>query len=171
MHVPERLPGSPGPLSLLGAALAVALGILTLPAWAQTTLDDVALDSELTLVEENEFGSYRDYSITLAIRYGTATLAIDKDGERAELEVPLDECQALWRRVLDAGLESLTDSPVETFPDQSHFRIQYRIVDDQGAFEMHSVDELSDPRYRYVVRQILAMGDAYLALARREVQR
>jgi hypothetical protein len=143
------------------------MGVVTVPSWAATTLADIALDSELRLFEENDFGSYSRYSIVLTIRYGEARLSIDKDGKKANLAVPLDECQAMWRRILHSGLETLTDSPPETLPDQSHFTVQYRIVDQEGGFEAHSVDELFDPRYRYIVEELLIMGDSHLALAKK----
>ncbi len=165
MQTHKRLRASSRPLALLVVALTVALGVANPPAGAETTLADVALDSQLELFEENEFGAYRHYAIRLTIHYGTATLSLDKDGRRAQLEVPLGECQAMWRRLLDSGLETLTDSPIETLPDQSHFTVEYRIVGQEGAFEVHSVDELADPRYRYIIGEILAMGDTYLALA------
>jgi hypothetical protein len=152
-------------------AFAIVLGVVTLPAWAaQTRLADIALDSELRLFEQNDFGSYSRYSIVLKIRYGEATLSIDKDGKKANLAVPLAECQALWRRILHSGLETLTDSPPETLPDQSHFTVRYRIVDQEGGFEAHSVDENFDPRYRYIVEELLIMGDSHLALANRGKQ-
>ena len=147
-------------LAFLGVVFAVAVGSM-----ADTTPDDIAFDSELKLVEKNDWGSYRDYSIVLTIESGVPTLSINRDGNTATLVVPLDECQAMWQRLLDSGLETLTDSPPETLPDQSDFTIQYRIIDQEGGFVAHSVDEQSDPRYRVIVREILAMGNSIIEQA------
>lgn len=152
-------------LAFLGLVSVVASGVTTLPLWAETTVDDIASDSELTFLEWNDFGSYRRYSIVLTIENGAATLSINKDGRKLNVDVPLEECQSLWNRLLDSSVETLPESPLETVPDQSHFLIHYRIVDQTGGFLAHSVDAQLDPRYRYIVSEILAMGDAHLAQA------
>ena len=152
-------------LAFLGLVFLVAPGVTTLPSWAGATADEIAFDSELSFLEWNQFGSYRHYSIVLTIQEGAATLSIDKDGKKLNFDVPLDECQALWRGLLDSGVETLTESPHETVPDQSHFLIRYRIVDQRGGFLAHSVDEQLDPRYRDIVTEILALGNAHVARA------
>ena len=149
-------------LAFVVGFLVVALGSATTPIWAQMTPEDIALDSELTLLERNDFGSYRHYSIALRIEDGVASLSIDKDGEEESGLVPLDECQAMWQRLLDSGLEALTDSPGEDFPDQSTFIVQFRVTGQEGGFWAYGVDSLSDPGYRNVVEEILAMGNSYL---------
>ena len=85
-----------------------------------------------------------------------------KDGEEASGLVPLDECQVMWQRLLDSGLETLTDSPDEEFPDQSTFIVQFRVTGQEGGFWAYGIDDLADPGYRNVVEEILTMGNSYL---------
>lgn len=165
MDVGSGLRASLRTLALLGLAFVFAPGGTIPPAWGETATEDIAFDSELTFLEWNHFGSYRRYSIVLTIKNGAATLSIDKDGRKLNLDVPVDDSQALWQRLLDSGVETLTESPLETVPDQSHFMIQYRIIDRSGGFLTHSADEQVDPRYRRIITEILAMGNAHLARA------
>ena len=162
MHTHRRLRARLRTLALFGVVVVAGLGVATTPAWSETTSDDIAFDSELTLHERNDFGSYTDYFIALTIKDGAATLSLNKDGRKATVSVALDECQAMWQRLIESGLETLTDTPEETFPDQSHFTIQYRVIDRDGGFLIHAVDDLSDTRYRYIVEEILSMGNSYL---------
>ena len=162
MHMHRRLRARLRTLALVGVVVVAALSAATTPTWAEITPGDIAFDSELTLLELNNYGSYHRYFIALTIQNDTATLSIDKDGETATVSVPLDECQAMWQRLLDSGLEALTDSPGEDFPDQSTFIVQFRVTGQEGGFWAYGVDSLSDPGYRNVVEEILAMGNSYL---------
>ena len=163
MHTCGRLRTS---LQLL-AVVGVTLGVAPTRAWAEVQAEDIAFDSELRLLELNDYGTYQRYSITLTIDAGAAMLSMDKDGETATVAVPLDECQALWQRLLESGLETLPDATPEIlFPDQSDFTVAFRAAGQEGGFHAYGVDNISDGRYRDVVEELLAVGNHYLEQSR-----
>ena len=126
--------------------------------------DDIIADSRLELLQRAEAGSYQSYSITLVTREGTTTLSTNKDGAQAVHTVPLEETLALWRNVIDAGLETLTDaSPEIPMPDQSEFTVRYRVKDIKGGFTASGVESLPDGRYRKLIEGILNFADARVA--------
>lgn len=128
---------------------------------------DISADSELELLERADAGAYQRYGITVAISDETCTLATDKDGSKASGQVPLEECLTAWREILVIGLEGLTDpSPEGAPPDQSHFKVAFRVRETKGGFEAYGVDSLPDTRYRDVVRVILAFANARVARLR-----
>lgn len=150
-------------LVVLGAAFAVLVGAIPPPLWAEITEEEIAFDSEITLLERNDYGTYSRYSIRLNVESGDATLTVDKDGRTKQGAVPLEECQELWRTLLDAGLEALKDpSAGIQYPDQSEFTVRFAVAGQRGGFRAYDVDSLSNPRYREIVVAILSMGDSYL---------
>lgn len=150
--------------------LASALVLLLLcwavappPAQAEIALPDVAFDSELRLLEIGHFGSYARYSIRMQARGSSVEMALDRDGRRVTLTLPVDEYLRLWHRLLDNGLERIDDAPREpVLPDQGSFEIEFRVGGLERSFSAQGVDSLSDRRYRAIVREILAVADAYL---------
>jgi hypothetical protein len=145
-------------LTALGPRLAAA-GV------AET---DVAASSKLELLEKAVSGSYERYSISVVTREGATTLTANKDGAQSVLQVPLEETLALWRTLLEAGLESLGDaSPEAPAPDGSEFTVSFRAGEASGGFTASGVDSLSDTRYRQIVREILKFADTRVAGAQR----
>lgn len=125
---------------------------------------DVAANSKLELLEKAVSGSYESYSISVVTREGATTLTANKDGTQSVLQVPLEETLALWRTLLDAGLESLGDASPETpAPDGSEFIVSFRAGEASGGFTASGVDSLSDTRYRQIVREILKFADTRVA--------
>jgi len=137
-------------------------------AGAAVSEDDIIADSRLELLQRAEAGSYQSYSITIVTREGTTTLSTNKDGAKAVQTVPLEEALALWRIVIDAGLETLTDaSPESPMPDQSEFTVRYRVKDTNGGFTASGVESLPDGRYRKLIEGILNFADARVARSAR----
>ena len=155
MRIVRRLGASLQALAVVGVTLSVA----PTRTWAEIRAEDIAFDSEVRLLESNDNGSYKRYSIVLTIDAGAAKLSIDKDGETASVAVPLDECQALWQRLLESGLETLPDATPEIlFPDQSEFTVEFRVAGQKGGFHAYGVDNIPDRRYRNIVEELLAVG-------------
>ncbi len=149
------------------AVVGLSLGVAPTRTWAEIRAEDIAFDSEVRLLELNENGAYKRYSIVLTIGAGDATLSIDKDGETASGAVPLDACQALWQRLLESGLETLPDArPEILFPDQSEFTVEFRVAGQKGGFRAYGVDNIPDRRYRNIVYELLAVGNDYLDKSR-----
>lgn len=142
-------------------ALTLAFGTAGILAAAGTVQEaDVAADSQLELLERADSGAYQRYSVKLTLADGVATLAADKDGEKVQAQVPVDDALALWRELLGADLETLRDaSPEQAVPDQSRFNVTFRVKDAQGGFSAYGVDSLTDGRYRQIVRAILKLAD------------
>jgi hypothetical protein len=153
---------------LAGAAVFCLTGLAPRPAAAAIPESDIAASSKLEMLEKAVSGSYESYSISIVTHEGATTLTANKDGERAVLEVPLEETLTLWRTLLDAGLEGLNDAAPETpAPDGSEFAVSFRAGEVSGGFAAAGVDSLPDTRYREIIRQILKFADTRMAGARR----
>lgn len=138
-------------------------------ASASVTETDIAADSELELLEKAVSGSYQTYSIRVVTHEGETTLTANKDGVQTVAEVPLQETLTLWRTLLDAGLEELSDASAKTpAPDASEFTVRFRAGNVSGGFTASGVDSLSDTRYREIVREILKWADTHAAGAGRD---
>jgi hypothetical protein len=147
---------------LIGAGVLCFAGLGWRPAGAAVLDSDIAEDSEIQLLEKNQLGSYRRYSVHMSTQNGTTTLSTDKDGVATAQRIPEAECIAMWRNVITAGIEDMTDPPAgPAFPDQSEFTVTFRVKDTRRTFTVYSVDSLPDTRYRDVVREILTMGDLH----------
>jgi hypothetical protein len=146
--------------------VVLILSVAPADVWAQIRAEDVAFDSEIRFLELNESGAYRRYSIVLTID-GAATITIDRDGEKKSRAVPLDECQALWQRLLELGLETLPDGkPEAIYPDQSDFTVEFQAAAQEGGFHAYGVDNIPDRRYRDIVEELVAFGNRNLERSR-----
>jgi len=164
MKATERR-GAPG--ILVGAAVLCLTALGPRPAAAAIPEADIAADSKLEMVEHAVSGSYESYSISIVTRDGVTTLTANKDGAQTALEVPVEETLALWRTLLDAGLEGLGDAAPETpAPDGSEFKVGFGAGSARGGFTASGVDSLPDARYRDIVRAILKFADGRVAAAR-----
>ena len=153
----------------LAALLASALR-----AWPATTLaqglpspappvseEEILRDSSLDLLETSVGGSYRTLSIRLSMTDGRATLSADKDGVKQEAQLATDEALALWKTVLAAGVQTLSDTHTAGMAaDQSHFTVSMRAGAGANVFTVYGVDQLADTRYRDIIREILRVTDA-----------
>src|SRR5207247_11193737 len=100
-------------------------------------------------------GSSESYSISVVTREGATTLSANKDGTQSMLQVPLEETLALWRTLLDAGLESLGDaSPESPAPDGSEFIVRFRAGEACGGLTAPGVPSAAGTRYRRRARRI-----------------
>lgn len=123
---------------------------------------DIAADSELVLHERVDWGTYHDYTVRIRTRGRSVTLVADKDGVRRTARVPLASALELWSGLQGHDLASLASlQPARLIPDQSSFRVDYRVRGQRGGFSAYGVDSLSDRRYRSIVRDILALADAH----------
>lgn len=146
----------------IAIALAVA-SVVAAPSAAQPTSLDIAANSSIALTERADSGAYQRFTITLTSRDGVVSLVADKDGMRVEREIPADEYLALWTDLLQADLRTLTSpSGARAVPDQSRFVVRHHVGLDAGEFTAYGVDSLDDPRYRRIVRAILALGNRHL---------
>jgi hypothetical protein len=145
------------------AAAAVALGLLVVrPAAADFVAADLAADSELVLRERVDWGTYHDYTVRIRIQGRRATLFAEKDGVRTTAVLPLRAVLSLWSQVQAQGIDRLASAtPDRMFPDQSSFRVEYRVRGRRGGFSAYAVDSLSDARYRSIVRNVLRLADAH----------
>lgn len=153
---------------LAGAAVFCLTALGPRSSAAAIPESDIAATSKLEMLEKALSGAYASYSISIVTREGATTLTADKDGERTVLDVPLEETLTLWRALLEAGLEGLSDpAPEASAPDGSEFAVSFRAGEASGGFSAAGVDSLSDTRYREIIRQILKFADTRVAAARR----
>jgi len=148
-----------------GAFLVVfllsALAFSPAPSRAEVSDSDILHDSVLELAEVSTGGSYRTLSVSLEAREGQATLTARKDGVKSEAQLSTEEALALWKTVLAAGIESLSDTPAAGAPaDQSRFTVSFRAGTAANSFTVYGVDSVADTRYRDIVREILHVTDA-----------
>lgn len=165
-----RMPGS-RLLQAVAMGAVVLLGVATVSSKvvaAQVQDSLIVSDSEIQLVEQAQSGAYQHYRITVSARDGRTILTTEKDGARTVFEVSQDEPLTLWHHLLANDVQSLVDGPSDSaVPDQSQFTVRYRVGQTNGQFSVYGVDTLPDPRYRSIVRAILALGDKYSRLAGR----
>ena len=146
-----------GALTLMGVA-ALSSG----PVAAQIAESDILGDSEIVLLEEAGSGAYQHYAITISTRDGQTVLTTNKDGAVATFNVSSPDFLALWRTVLESGLETLpTTAADRPEPDSSEFTVRYRVLQTTREFSAVGVDTLPDARYRTIVRAILALASRY----------
>jgi hypothetical protein len=159
--------GLAGLLAPSCAAVLLLLGADSRVAQAAVSETEISSDSVLDLLERTDGGEYARYSIRLTIRDGACTLSTDKDGVQTTAPAPLEDCLGAWRVVLQAGLETLTDaSPAKAPPDQSRFKVGFRVLETSGGFSAYGVDSLEDGRYKRIVRAILDFAATQAARAR-----
>jgi hypothetical protein len=151
---------------VIRAVAVVVLGVAIVgsrPAVAQVVESVAAADSDLELFERGDSGAYRTYSIKVKARDGNFVLATNKDGAAAEVQIDASEGRALWRALLNTGLETLGDAATDNaLPDQSHFTVKYRVGQATGGFSAYGVDSLSDERYRKIVVAILDLAEKHV---------
>ena len=158
------LPFARIPAGVISALTVAGLIVLhTIPGEAQVADADILADSELALVEEAGSGAYQHYSVSLRTLDGQAVLTTAKDGAVARFIVTAQDSVALWRAVLESGLEALAASSGADggVPDASEFTVKYRAQGRSGEFTATGVDTLPDARYRAVVRAILDLATRY----------
>ena len=144
-------------------ALLASILLAAAPSRAAVAESDIAQDSVLELAEVASGGSYQTLNVRLEIRSGRATLAATKDGERSEVELPIDDALALWRSALASDLETLPDSKADgVAADQSRFTVGFRAGNAANSFTVYGVDSIEDRRYRDIVRAILRATDAHV---------
>jgi len=144
-------------------AAAAAFALFEGPsAAAGFAAKDIVADSELVLHERVDWGTYREYTVRMRIRGQSVILVTNKDGVRRTARVPLASALRLWSGLQGYGLARLTDvAPARLFPDQSSFRVVYRVRGEHGGFSVYGVDSLPDRRYRSVVRDILDLAESH----------